>query len=82
MRIKMIEDMPLASGAELYQLSWEIKQLLADPWRFVQAIAALHTGQQVQSLHWDGGKMRAARGVAMNHRGVTVFDEASRGHLL
>jgi hypothetical protein len=80
MRIKLIEDLPMASSAELYQLSWVIEQLLADPRRIVQARAELHTGQQVQYLHWDDGKMRAARVVAMKDRRVTVFDEASRSH--
>lgn len=78
MRIKLIEDLPMASSAELYQLSWVIEQLLADPRRIVQARAQLHTGQQVQYLHWDDGKMRSARVVAMKDRRVTVFDEASR----
>ncbi|MBC7704366.1 MAG: hypothetical protein H7274_10555 [Rhodoferax sp.] len=80
MRIKLIEDVPMASSAELYQLSWVIEQLLADPRRIVQARAELHTGQQVQYLHWNDGKMRAARVVAMKDRRVTVFDEASRSH--
>ena len=80
MRIKLIEDLPMACSAELYQLSWVIEQLLADPRRIVQARAELHTGQQVQYLHWDDGKMRAARVVAMKDRRVTVFDEASRSH--
>jgi hypothetical protein len=80
MRIKLIEDLPMASSAELYQLSWVIEQLLADPRRIVQARAELHTGQQVQYLHWDDGKMRAARVVAMKDRRVTVFDEARRSH--
>ena len=80
MRIKLIEDLPMASSAELYQLSWVIEQLLADPRRIVQARAELHTGQQVQYLHWDDGKMRAARVVAMKDRRVTVLDEASRIH--
>ena len=31
MRIKLIEDLPMATSAELYQLSWVIEQLLADP---------------------------------------------------
>ena len=48
MRIKLIEDLPMASGAELYQLSWVIEQLLADPRRIVQTRAELHAGQQVQ----------------------------------
>ena len=39
MRIKLIEDLPMASSAELYQLSWVIDQLLADPRRIVQARA-------------------------------------------
>ena len=81
MRIKLIEDLPMASSAELYQLSWVIEQLLADPRRIVQARTELHTGQQVQYLHWDDGKRRAARVVAMKDRRVTVFDEASRSHL-
>ena len=55
MRIKLIEDLPMASSAELYQLSWVIEQLLGDPRRIVQARAELHTGQQVQYLHWDDG---------------------------
>ena len=80
MRIKLIEDLPMASSAELYQLSWVIEQLLADPRRIAQARAELHTGQQVQYLHWDDGKMRAARVVAMKDRRVTVFDEAGRSH--
>ena len=80
MRIKLIEDLPMASSAELYQLSWVIEQLLADPRRIVQARAELHTGQRVQYLHWDDGKMRAARVVAMKDRRVTVFEEASRSH--
>jgi hypothetical protein len=50
MRIKLIEDLPMATSAELYQLSWVIEQLLADPRRIVQVRAQLHTGQQVQYL--------------------------------
>lgn len=62
------------------RLSWVIEQLLADPQRIVQARAELHTGQQVQYLNWDDGKMNAARVVAMKDRRVTVLDEASRSH--
>lgn len=80
MRIKLIEDLPMASSAELHQLSWVIEQLLADARRIVQARSDLHTGQQVQYLNWDDGKMRAARVVAMKDRRVTVFDEATRTH--
>ena len=74
MRIKLIEDLPMASSAELYQLSWVIEQLLADPRRIVQARAELHTGQQVQYLNWDDGKLNTARVVAMKDRRVTVLD--------
>lgn len=31
MRIKLIEELPMATSAELYQLSWVIERLLADP---------------------------------------------------
>ena len=34
----------------------------------------------MQYLHWDDGKMRAARVVSMKDRRVTVLDEASRTH--
>lgn len=80
MRVKLIEELPMASSAELYQLSWAIEQLLADPRRIVQARSELHTGQHVQYLNWDDGKLRAARVVAMKDRRVTVLDEASRSH--
>lgn len=80
MRIKLIEELPMASSAELYQLSWAIEQLLADPRRIVQARSELHTGQQVRYLNWEDGKLRAARVVAMKDRRVTVLDEASRSH--
>ena len=33
----------MATSAELYQLSWVIEQLLADPRRRAQARAQLHT---------------------------------------
>ncbi len=52
MRIKLIEELPMATTAELYQLSWVIDQLLADPRRIVQVRAQLHTGQKVQYLSW------------------------------
>jgi len=80
MRIKLIEELPMATSAELYQLSWVIDQLLADPRRIVQARGQLHTGQQVQYLHWDDGKLRSARVVSMKDRRVTVLDEATRAH--
>ena len=77
MRIKLIEDLPMATSAELYQLSWIIEQLLADPRRIVQVRAQLHAGQQVQYLHWADGKLRSARVVAMHADHVTVLDAAS-----
>lgn len=80
MRIKLIEELPMASSAELYQLSWVIEQLLADPRRIVQARSELHTGQPVQYFHWDDGKLHAARVVAMKDRRVTVLEEATRSH--
>lgn len=30
-----LKDLPMATSAELYQLSWVIEQLLADPRRIV-----------------------------------------------
>ena len=67
MRIKLIEDLPMATSAELFQLSWVIEQLLADPRRVVQARSQLHLGQHVKFLHWDDGKWRAARVVSMKN---------------
>ena len=74
MRIKLIEDLPMASSAELYQLSWVIEQLLADPRRIVQVRAQLHTGQQVQYFHWADGKLRSARVVGMHGDRVAIQD--------
>jgi hypothetical protein len=76
MRIKLIEDLPMATSAELYQLSWVIEQLLADPRRIVQVRAQLHTGQQVQYLHWADGKLRSARVVGIHGDHVAVLDAA------
>ena len=76
MRIKLIEDLPMATSAELYQLSWDIEQLLADPRRIVQVRAQLHTGQQVQYLHWADGKLRSARVVGIRGDHVAVLDAA------
>ncbi len=78
MRIKLIEDLPMATSAELYQLSWIIEQLLADPRRIVQVRAQLHTGQQVQYLSWNNGKLRSARVVGMHGDHVAIHDEAYR----
>ncbi len=74
MRIKLIEELPMASSAELYQLSWVIEQLLADPRRIVQVRAQLHMGQQVQYLHWADGKLRSARVVGMHGDHVAIQD--------
>ena len=76
MRIKLIEDLPMATSAELYQLSWIIEQLLADPRRIVQARAQLHTGQLIRYLHWSDGKLRSARVVGMHGDHVAVHDAA------
>lgn len=62
----MIGDLPMATSAELYQLSWVIEQLLAEPRRIVQVRAHLHTGQQVRYLHWTNGKLYPARAVGMH----------------
>jgi hypothetical protein len=74
MRIKLIEELPMASSAELYQLRWVIEQLLADPRRIVQVRAKLHTGQQVQYLHWADGRLRSARVVGMHGDHVAIQD--------
>ena len=76
MRIKLIEELPMASSAELYQLSWVIEQLLADPRRLVQVRAQLHTGQQIRYLSWNDGKLRPARVVGMHGDHVAVQDPA------
>lgn len=75
MRIKLIEDLPMASSAELYQLSWVIEQLLADPRRIVQLRSQLHTGQPIQYFSWHDGKLRAARVVGMHGDHVAVHAE-------
>ncbi|TXK21138.1 hypothetical protein FVQ98_19500, partial [Ottowia sp. GY511] len=72
-----LKDLPMATSAELYQLSWVIEQLLADPRRIVQARSHLHLGQQVQYFNWDDGKLRAARVVSVKNDRVTVQDESS-----
>ncbi len=74
MRIKLIEDLPMATSAELYQLSWVIERLLADPRRIVQVRSQLHTGQQIQYFSWQDGKLRAARVVGMHGDHVAVHD--------
>ncbi len=76
MRIKLIEELPMASSAELYQLSRVIEQLLADPRRIVQARVQLHTGQQIQYLNWADGKLRPARVVGMHGDHVAIHDAA------
>jgi len=76
MRIKLIEELPMATSAELYQLSWVIEQLLADPRRIVQVRAQLHTGQQIQYLSWGDGKLRSARVVGIHGDHVAILDAA------
>jgi len=78
MRVKQIEDLPMATSAELYQLSWVIEQLMADPRRIVQARSQLHMGQLVQYWDWGTGKLREARIVAMKDRQATLIDELSK----
>ena len=77
LRIKLIEDLPMATSAELYQLSWVIEQLLADPRRIVQVRAQLHAGQPVQYLSWADGKLRPARVVEIRGDHVVLLDVAS-----
>ena len=74
MRIKLIEDLAMATSAELYQLSWVIEQLLADPRRIVQVRAQLHPGQQIRYLHWTNGKVYPARVVGMHGDHVALQD--------
>ena len=81
MRVKQIEDLPMATSAELYQLSWVIEQLMADPRRIVQARSQLHMGQLVQYWDWGTGKLREARIAAMKDRQVTLIDEQSKQRL-
>ena len=64
MRIKLIEELPMATSAELYQLSWVIEQLLADPRRLVQA--------RVQVLMEQNGSR-----IADFRRGQFVFAKAA-----
>ena len=77
MRIKLIEDLPMATSAELYQLSWVIDQLLADPRRVVQVRAQLHAGQPVQYFSWTDGKLSPARVVEIRGDQVALLDVAS-----
>ncbi|MGJ7488611.1 hypothetical protein ACSFA2_25340 [Variovorax sp. LT2P21] len=81
MRVKQIEDLPMATSAELYQLSWVIEQLMADPRRIVQARSQLHMGQLVKYWDWGTGKLREARIAAMKDRQVTLLDEQSKQRL-
>jgi hypothetical protein len=78
MRVEQIKDLPMATSAELYQLSWVMEQLMADPRRIVQARAQLHMGQLVQYWDWGTGKLRQSRIVAMKDRQVTLIDEQSQ----
>lgn len=82
MRLNLkIEDLPMATSAELYQISWVIEQLLADPRRIVQARSHMHLGQQVQYFHWPDGKLRAGQVVAMKDNRVTVLDTHTKRHV-
>ncbi|WP_435441701.1 hypothetical protein [Variovorax sp. RB2P76] len=81
MRVEQIKDLPMATSSELYQLSWVIEQLMADPRRIVQARSQLHMGQRVQYWDWGTGKLREARIVAMKDRQATLVDEQSKERL-
>src|SRR3982751_4622377 len=76
MRIKRIEELPMASSAELYQLSWVIEQLLTDPRRIVQVRAQLHTGQQAQYVSWKDGRLCSARVFGRHGDPVEIRDAA------
>ncbi len=78
MRVEQIKDLPMATSAELYQLSWVIEQLMDDPRRIVQARSQLHMGQLVQYWDWGTGKLREARIAAMKDRQVTLLDKESK----
>jgi hypothetical protein len=71
----------MATSAELYQLSWVIEQVLADPRRIVQARSDLHLGQQVRYFSWSDGKLHAARVASMKDSRVTVIDDQSKRHV-
>jgi hypothetical protein len=82
MRLNLkIEELPMATSAELYQLSWIIEQLLADPRRIVQARSQMHLGQQVQYFNWPDGKLRPGQVVAMKDSRVTVLDTQTKRHV-
>jgi hypothetical protein len=76
-----IEDLPMATSAELYQLSWIIEQLLADPRRIVQARSLMHLGQQVHYFNWPDGKLRPGQVVAVKDSRVTVLDAQTKRHV-
>lgn len=71
----------MATSAELYQISWVIEKLLADPRRMVQARSQMHLGQQVQYFNWSDGKLRADQVVSMKDRRVTVLDTQTKRHV-
>lgn len=82
MRLNLkIEDLPMATSAELYQISWVIEKLLADPRRMVQARSQMHLGQQVQYFNWSDGKLRAGQVVSMKDSRVTVLDTQTKRHV-
>lgn len=82
MRLNLrIQDLPMATSAELYQISWVIEQLLADPRRIVQARSQMHLGQHVQYFHWLDGKLYAGQVVSMKDSRVTVLDTLTKRHV-
>lgn len=82
MRLNLrIQDLPMATSAELYQISWVIEQLLADPRRIVQARSQMHLGQRVQYFHWLDGKLYAGQVVSMKDSRVTALDTLTKRHV-
>lgn len=82
MRLNLkIEDLPMATSSELYQLSWIVEKLLADPRRIVQARSQMHLGQQVQFFNWPDGKLRPGQVVSMKDSRVTVLDLQTKRHI-
>jgi len=75
MRVKQIEDLPMATSAELYQLSWVIEQLMDDPRRIVQARSQLDMGQLEQYWGWgspSNAKLLRPKGASVKGGCTTI----------
>ena len=68
MRIKLIEELPMATSAELYQLSWVIEQLLAD-----HILERLRAAQGVLALLKPYGQARLEAACARAGGKVKAF---------